>query len=91
MQTANLHESASIALPLIRPDFGGIVAARLIDIDLVLSYSGPAPFGAELDELFGSVALHLQAARRLRFVDSLRLVAAFTDDDADDQDEGAEA
>jgi hypothetical protein len=84
-------EAPAVALPLIRPDFGGAFVASLRDSVLCVSYSGPAPFGDDVGRLFGHVADYLAFARRARFVvEGVRLEAVFSDlaepsDDGDDE------
>lgn len=74
-----------VTLPIVSSSFGGAVAARLVDNDLFVSYSGPAPFGAQIDELLKAVAFQLQWVRSGRLVvESLRFDATFRDESGDD-------
>jgi hypothetical protein len=83
-----------VSVPLVSPSFGGAVAGRLAGNDLFICYSGPAPFGSQIDELLAGVAFQLQWVRSERIVvETLHFDATFNDltgVGSDDGDEGGD-
>ena len=87
-------DTPTLAVPIVQPAFGGAVAGRLVGNDLFVSYSGPSPFGEEIDELLRAVAFQLQWVRSSQRIPVFTVCfkADFTDltGDADEADDGAD-